>query len=140
MIKLCEGWSKDGKPYICLAGYWTTGYGALQGLDGKRVTKNSPALTKTQGEELLRRRLARTEKAVHVLVGLRLRFNQFSACVSLVFNLGSGNFVPGKFVKGSYVRTTKERRTSGGSGEGADRQGAYCRDWLNVKRRKKICS
>ena len=32
------------------------------------------------------------KKAVHTLVGPRLTPNQFSACVSLVFNIGSGNF------------------------------------------------
>ena len=92
IIKFCEGWPKGGKPYVCPAGYWTTGYGSLRGLNGKRVNKNSPALTKNQGEELLRRDLAMTEKAVHALVGPRLSANQFSATVSLVFNIGSGNF------------------------------------------------
>ena len=92
IIKFCEGWPKGGKPYICPAGYWTTGYGSLRDLDGKRVNKNSPTLTKAQGEELLRRDLAMTEKAVHVLAGPRLSANQFSATVSLVFNIGSGNF------------------------------------------------
>ena len=79
-------------PNVCPAGYWTTGYGSLRGLNGKRVTKTSPALTKKQGEELLRRDLSVAEKAVHVLVGPKLTANQFSACVSLVFNIGSGNF------------------------------------------------
>ena len=92
IIKFCEGWPKGGKPYVCPAGYWTTGYGALRGLDGKRVTKTSPTLTKKQGEELLRRDLGMTKKAIHVLVGPRLTANQFSACVILVFNIGSGNF------------------------------------------------
>ena len=92
IIKFCEGWPKGGKPYVCPAGYWTTGYGSIRGLDGKRVNKNSPTLTKEQGEELLRRDLAMTEKAVHALVGPRLNPNQFSATVSLVFNIGFGNF------------------------------------------------
>ena len=92
IIKFCEGWPKGGKPYVCPAGYWTTGYGSLRGLNGKRVTKTSPALTKKQGEDLLRRDLSVAEKAVHALVGPRLTPNQFSACVSLVFNIGSGNF------------------------------------------------
>ena len=56
------------------------------------MNKTSPTLTKKQGEELSRRDLAMTEKAVHVFVGPRLSSNQFSACVSLVFNIGSGNF------------------------------------------------
>ena len=32
------------------------------------------------------------EKAVHILVGPKLTTNQFNACVSLVFNIGAGNF------------------------------------------------
>ena len=92
IIKFCEGWPKGEKPYVCLTGYWATGYGSLRGLDGKRVNKNSLTLTKEQGEELFRRDLAMTEKAVHWLVGPRLNPNQFSATVSLVFNIGSGNF------------------------------------------------
>ena len=83
IIKFCEGWPKGGKPYVCPAGYWTTGFGALRGMDGKRVTKTSPALTKKQGEQLLRRDIAMTGKAVHVLVGPKLTPNQFSALVSL---------------------------------------------------------
>ena len=56
------------------------------------MNKNSPTLTKEQGEELLRRDLAMTEKTVHWLVGPKLTPNQFSATVSLVFNIGSGDF------------------------------------------------
>ena len=92
IIKFCEGWPKGGKPYICPAGYWTTGYGSLRGLNGKRVNKNSPTLTKEQGGELLGRDLAITEKAIHWLVGPRINANQFSVAVSHVFNIGSGNF------------------------------------------------
>ena len=56
------------------------------------MSKTSPTLTKKQREELLRRDLSVAEKAVHALVGPRITPNQFSACVSLVFNIGSGNF------------------------------------------------
>ena len=84
IIKFCEGWPKGGKPYVCPAGYWMTGYGSLRGLDGKRVTKTSPTLTKKQGEELLRRDLAMMEKAIHVFAGPRLSPNQFSACQSRI--------------------------------------------------------
>lgn len=97
IIKFCEGWPRGGD--LCPSGCWTTAYGALRGLDGKRVTKNSPALTKKQGEQLLRRDLAMAEKAVHWLVGPKLTPNQFSATVSLVFNIGSGNF------KASQIRS-----------------------------------
>ena len=56
------------------------------------MTLDTPAINKQQGETLLKRDLAVAEKAVHVFVGSRLSPNQFSSCVSLVFNIGSGNF------------------------------------------------
>jgi len=59
---------------------------------GKRVTKNTPPINKQQGQTLLRRDLSVAKKAVRALVGPRLTPNQFSAYVSLVFNIGSGNF------------------------------------------------
>ena len=37
--------------------------------------------------------LAVAEKAIHALVGPRLTSNEFSARVSLEFNVGSGNFL-----------------------------------------------
>ena len=92
IIKFCEGWPKGRRPYICITGYWTTGYGSLRGLNGKGVNTNSTTPTKEQGEELLRRELAMIGKAVHWLVGPKLTPNQFSATVSLVSNIGSGNF------------------------------------------------
>ena len=75
IIKFSEGWPKGEKPYVCSAGYWTTGYSSPRGLNGKRVNKNSPALTKKQGEKLSRRDVAMTEKAVHWLVGPKLTPN-----------------------------------------------------------------
>ena len=92
IIKICEGWPKRGKPHVCPAGYWTQGYGILRGLNGKRVTKNTPPIDKQQGQTLLMRDLSVAEKAVHALVGPRLTPNQFGARVSLVFNIGRGNF------------------------------------------------
>jgi len=46
---------------------------------GKQVTKNTPPINKQQGQTLLRHDLSVAEKTVH-------------ACVSLVFNIGNGNF------------------------------------------------
>ena len=56
------------------------------------MDKNSRALTKKQGEELLRRDLAKIARAVHWLVGPKLTSNQFLATVSLEFNISSNHF------------------------------------------------
>ena len=90
------------------------------------MNKNSPTLTKAQGEELLRRDLAMTEKAVHVLVGPRLNPNQFSATVSLVFNIGSGNFRASQ-IRSRLLREDFEGAAeSGGSGVEVGLLGASC--------------
>ena len=134
IIKFCEGWPKSGKPYVCPAGYWTQGYGILRGLNGKRVTKNTPPVDKQQGQTLLKRDLSIAEKAVHAFVGPRLTPTN-SAHVLVSYSIsGVVIFAPAKFVNGSYVRTTKELQTSGGSGAGVDRQSEYCQDWLDAER------
>ena len=126
IIKFCDGWPKSGKPYMGPAGYWTTRYGSLRGLNGTRVNKNSQTLTKAQGEELLRRDLAMTEKAVHALAGPRLNPNQFSATVSLVFNIGSGNFRAFQ-IRSRLLREDFEGAAeSGGSGVEVGLLGASC--------------
>ena len=80
------------------------------------MNKNSPILTKAQGEELLRRDLAMTEKALHALMGPGLNPNHFSATVSLVFNMGSGNFKASQ-IRSRLLRDDHDRPpTFGGNG------------------------
>jgi len=90
LTKAFEGYSK--KPYRCPANVWTIGHGATRGLDGKRINGTHKHITPTEGESLLRRDLATAERAVRRLGGPYLNRNQFSACVSFVYNLGSGSF------------------------------------------------
>ena len=103
IIKNYEGWPKSWKSYVCPVGLWTNGHGALRGLDGKRVTKNSLALTKKQGEVLFPGpgydRESRSRS-----VGPCLTPDQFSACVSLISNIGSGNFHASQIRQWLYVR------------------------------------
>jgi lysozyme len=80
------------EPYICPAGLPTIGYGAIYGLDGSRVGSDHRAITEEEAESLLKRDLRRTEHAVARLVRYPLTLNQFSALVSICFNIGSGNF------------------------------------------------
>lgn len=73
------------KAYRCPAGVLTIGYGHT----GKDV-KSGMTITKERAEELLKKDIARFEKAVK-----RLKYdfneNQFSALVSFAFNCGEGN-------------------------------------------------
>ena len=64
-------------------GIWTIGYGHTRG-----VTENSPAITEEEAENLLFLDLQDAEIEVEHLVAVPLNDNQFSALVSLVFNVG----------------------------------------------------
>ena len=91
LIKSFEGYSSE--PYRDPIGIWTIAYGSIRGLDGKRITSDHPAISEAAGEVLLRREVANSERSVRRLVGTDiLNNNQFSACVSFVYNLGSGSF------------------------------------------------
>lgn len=91
-------------PYICPTGYVTIGYGrVLKDASGKNPLKGRtglatakklyPAIDAAKAEEYLKEDLARFEAAVQRLTsGVKLNENQFSALVSLTFNIGEGAF------------------------------------------------
>ena len=64
----------------------TIGYGHTKGV------KAGQTVTKEQAEALLREDLKDAEAVVNSLVKVELNQNQFDALVSLVFNIGVGNF------------------------------------------------
>ena len=86
LIKEFEGLSL--KPYKCVAGVWTIGYGHTKG-----VSENTSAITEQQAEQLLRDDIRYFERLVNDknYVPQRLNQNQFDALVSFAFNLGGGN-------------------------------------------------
>lgn len=84
LIKEFEGFSP--KAYKCPAGSWTIGYGHASDVKEGDVT------TKAVAEEMLKTDIAWAEKAIERMVKFPLGGNQFSALVSLVYNIGSGNF------------------------------------------------
>lgn len=72
--------------YKCPAGIWTIGYGSTGG-----HVKPGLTITQDQAEGLLRSDLRRFEAAVARLAP-GANDNQFSALVSLAFNIGIANF------------------------------------------------
>ncbi len=82
LIKVHEGYS--GTPYICPAGKLTIGYGHTGNVSGP--------ITKEQAEKLLKKDLSTAENAIQEQVKVPLNSNQFSALVSFVYNVGTGNF------------------------------------------------
>lgn len=84
LIKVFEGFRSEA--YLCPGLVWTIGYGHTEGVrEGNKVTKE-------KAEELLREDLIEFEDHVKRLVKIELSQNQFDALVSLVYNIGPGNF------------------------------------------------
>jgi GH24 family phage-related lysozyme (muramidase) len=91
LIKSFEGLRLTA--YICPAGIWTIGYGHTHNVQEGSVVNESEA------ENLLVKDLQETESVVANLVTVELNENEFSALVSFVFNVGSGNFSESTLLK-----------------------------------------
>lgn len=86
LIARYEGFSADW--YACPAGKQTIGYGHVY-RDGDDF--DTP-ISHEFATALLRRDASAAERSVSQLVRVPLTQNQFDALVSLVFNIGAGNF------------------------------------------------
>lgn len=73
------------KAYKCPGGVWTIGYGHTAGV------KPGMVISEAQAEEYLKADLIASEKYLNSL-GLALDQNQFDALISLIYNIGIGNF------------------------------------------------
>ena len=84
LIKKFEGCKLTA--YKCPAGKWTIGWGHTGNVqEGDKITL-------AQAETLLRMDLVSREKWL-TLLNLRLNDNQFAALISLIYNIGQGNFL-----------------------------------------------
>jgi lysozyme len=79
-----EGFSS--KAYYCPAGKLTIGHGTTSGV------RAGMTVTKEEAHALLLKDLRRVEAAISELVTVHLSQEQFDALVSLVYNIGEGNF------------------------------------------------
>jgi len=84
LIKTFEGLSLTA--YQDVAGVWTIGYGHIKDV------KPGTTITEAEAEALLRDDVKESERAVSRLVKVPINENEFSALVSLVFNIGEGAF------------------------------------------------
>lgn len=90
LIKTFEGYRDTA--YLCPAGVWTIGWGHTDGV------KEGDTCTEAQAEAYLTQDLKTAEKTV-TATGLVLTQVQFDALVSLVYNIGSGNFSSSTLLK-----------------------------------------
>jgi lysozyme len=89
LIKEFEGFRT--KAYKCPAGVWTIGYGHTS-MAGPPAVKPGMVVSRTEAEAILRRDLKVFEDGVKSAIKVQLNSNQFSACVSLCYNIGVGAF------------------------------------------------
>ncbi|WP_151805364.1 lysozyme [Acinetobacter junii] len=79
-------------------GVWTIGIGTTAYPNGVKVKKGDKC-TLEQAKEYFAHDLKRFESSVNKLVEVPLSQNQFDALVSLVYNIGSGNFASSTLLK-----------------------------------------
>lgn len=89
------------QPKMCPAGIWTVGYGRaltdhngnfLKGESGRKAAYNLyGSLSVSEAEDMLKEDLDTFSKGVDKLVKVDINDNQFSALVSLAYNIGLGN-------------------------------------------------
>ncbi|HEX8438413.1 lysozyme [Archangium sp.] len=95
-----EGFER--KMYNDPVGLCTVGYGHLikKALcDGTEELEFQQGISRERGVEILRKDMAKAERAVMALVQKPLTQNQFDALVDFVFNAGSGNFQGSSLLK-----------------------------------------
>lgn len=92
LIKNFEGCKL--KAYLCPAGVLTIGYGHT----GPDVVKNMN-ISQSVADELLEKDLQRFVRAVSVMLKVTLSDNEFSALVSLCYNIGEGNLSKSTLLK-----------------------------------------
>jgi lysozyme len=101
------------QPYLCPAGYWTLGWGAIHDASGRRVTRATPAIDADEATRLLGRdAIAAAEAAVRLSLPRALADHQLGALVSFIYNLGAG----------AYQASTLRRRVRTGDDDAASEE------------------
>ena len=90
ILKHYEGCSLD--VYRDPVGIPTIGHGSCFSFDGNRVDMGHRKITEGEATDLLLRSCRQTERGIARLVRVSLTNNQRSAIISLVYNIGIGNF------------------------------------------------
>ena len=86
------------KAYLCPANVWTIGYGNTFYEDGTKV-KQGDVITQARAEQLAKNVIDKFAVSVRALITQTLNENQFSACVSLAYNIGSSAFCSSTLVR-----------------------------------------
>lgn len=97
LIKRFEGFRAS--PYLCPAGKWTIGYGSTFLETGKPVTSDTPDVTEAEATLLLNAKLGPLRSFLKRHVSRKLTAHQEAATLSLIYNIGEGNFLTSTVLK-----------------------------------------
>lgn len=93
LIKKFEGFSD--KEYICPAGKATIGYGHVILAD----EYFKEPISKQEAENLLKKDLEPRQKSLNTFIKVSINQNQFDALISIIYNIGVGNFQKSTLLK-----------------------------------------
>lgn len=90
LIKEFEGCKLQA--YQCSAGIWTIGYGITAAADVGIKPAKGITITQDRAEDLLRLTIDKFAATVDALITTKVNANEFGACVSLAYNIGTNAF------------------------------------------------
>jgi lysozyme len=93
------------KAYKCPAGVWTIGFGNTFYEDGTKV-KEGDVITQQRADELAKYIVEQFATSIRAMIKQPLNENQFSACVSLAYNIGTGGFKKSSVLRKLNVNPT----------------------------------
>lgn len=93
------------KAYKCPAGVWTIGFGNTFYEDGTKV-KEGDVITQQRADELAKFIVEQFADSIRAMIKQPLNENQFSACVSLAYNIGTGGFKKSSVLRKLNVNPT----------------------------------
>lgn len=96
LIKEFEGFRSVA--YLCPANVWTIGYGNTFYSDGRKVQKGD-RISEGEAEKLLKIIVENFAEQIGQLIKVPVTGNQFSALVSLAYNIGVGAFARSSLLK-----------------------------------------
>lgn len=105
LIKEFEGFRN--RAYLCPANVWTIGYGNTFYQDGRKV-KQGDRISEPEAEKLLKVTVQKFADQVGELIKVPVTSNQFSALLSLAYNIGVGAFARSTLL--SMLNTGKSKQ------------------------------
>lgn len=96
---ICSFEGFESKPYLDSVKIPTIGFGSTYYENGTRVTLLDNPITKEHALNMFKSIGDRFSLAVSNKLSVKLTQNQFNACVSIAYNIGTGNFLSSTLLK-----------------------------------------